>query len=198
MAKKNEAREVMARIKDMLAQKAAELDAIQQKQEEARGQLEEAGLELKEAVEQTDLTLYEKATADRRKAQGALDMYAARHKMISEKQFITEQESDKVIDGLLEYEKQLTEDFKAAVAAPLKALAAAYEEYMAAVQETEDTLRAWETSIHANYRSSTAVYADGTNRSPKPIPVHSVPFHGCSEAARLKIYLDSAEGLIKE
>ena len=195
MAKKNKAQEVQARITEMIEQKAADLDAISKKQAEARTQLEAAELAIKDATASMDLDAYEKATAAKRKAQTALDMYGGRYAQISQQEYISEEESDKVIDSLLSYEEELAEDFKKAIAEPLKTLAALQDAYANSVQEAEKTIRKWTADIHANYRVQGTTYANGTNRSDSPKPVRMTPYTGCSEANILANYLQKAKGL---
>ena len=204
MATKNITKEVQERIKKLTGDKAAELAKIHQKQNEARNQIEAAGLAIKEATAVMNLEAYEKATADKRKAQAALDMYSGRYDQIRKQEYVSEAESDSVIDSLLGYEKTLEEDFKKAVAEPLKKLAELHKEYKAAVAETENTIKNWEGNIHANYSTRGATkYKDPvtgqyTDRSNTPVPVHRLPYNGCSEAIQLGLYLEKAAPLMKD
>ena len=194
MAKKNIAQEVQARIHEMQESKAAQLKEIQDKQTEAQTQKEAAALAMKDATERMDLDAYEEAKQAKHKAQTALDMYSGRYTQIKQQEYISEKESDEVIASLLAYEKQLAEDFKAAASPHLLALKEILQEYKGAVQDTENTINTWHREIHANYLSQTTTYAEtGTNRSPNPIPVHTTPYTGCSEAHRLNEYLKNAE-----
>ncbi len=200
MAKQTVLQEVKARMQEMQDKKAGELQAIHEKKTEAQTQKEAAELALKEATERMDLDAYEEAKQARRKAQTAIDMYGGRYNQIKQQEYISEEESDKVIDGLLEYEKQLAEDFRAAVAEPLKALATILQDYQNEVSDTERTITAWGANIHANYNTrGRSIYTDAegrqTTRSATPTPVHSMPYTGCNEAHQLKEYLDKAAGL---
>ena len=201
MAKQTVLQEVKARMQEMQDKKAGELQAIHDRKTEAQTQKEAAELALKEATERMDLEAYEEAKDARRKAQTAIDMYTSKYNQISKQEYISEAESDKVIDGLLEYEKQLAEDFRAAVAEPLKALATILQNYQHEVSDTEATITAWGANIHANYNTRGAMTrtdpltGEQTHRSETPIPVHRMPYTGCSEAYQLKEYLDKAAGL---
>lgn len=203
MAKQITLQEVKARMKEMQETKAAELATIQKKQEEARAQIEAAGLAIKSATERTDLEAYEEAKAQKRKAQTALDMYDGRYDQIRKQEYISEAESDKVIDSLLAYEMQLEVEFKEAVGERLRELSKILEDYRTEVQATEDTISAWCRNIHANYNTrgmSTRidkVTGQLTDRSEKPIPVHVMPYNGCGEAAQLGDYLKQAAPLMK-
>ena len=201
MAKQNTLQDVKDRMKEMQDSKAAQLETIRHKQAKARNQIEAAALAMKQAMEEMDVDGYAEAKARKRKAQTALDMYNGRYAQIQQKEYISEAESDKVIDSLLGYEDELADNFKTAVSVPLKQLAKLYKEYMEAVQDTERTLDAWQRNIHANYRSMGAMVrtdpltGEKTDRSKTPYPVHQLPFTGCSEAEQLGNYLEKAAAL---
>ncbi len=194
--------EVKSRMKEMKDNKAAQLEKIQQKQAEARTQIEAAALAMKQATENIDVDSYEEAKSKKRKAQTALEMYNGRYEQIRAKELISEADSDKVIDSLLEYENQLAADFKAAAAVHLKKLAELLKDYRATVQDIEHTLAIWQHDIHANYstRGATTYYNEftgtHTDRSPQPIPVHRSVYIGCAEAGRLEEYLKKEALLI--
>ena len=111
MAKQTVLDEVKNRMKEMQDSKAAQLETIRQKQAEARSQIEAAALAMKQATEEMNVDSYEEAKNRKRKAQTALDMYNGRYEQIKQQEYISEAESDSVVDSLLEYEKQLAEDF---------------------------------------------------------------------------------------
>ena len=203
MAKQNILQDIKRRMKEMQDSKAAQLETIRQKQTEARSQIEAAALAMKQATEEMNVDAYAEAKDRKRKAQTALDMYSGRYEQIKQQEYISEAESDSVIDSLLEYEERLAEDFKAATAVHLKKLAELLKEYNAAVQDTESTLTAWQRDIHANYTTRGATIrtdprtGQRTDRSEEPVPVHRVTYNGCSEAHRLGEYLKEETRLIK-
>ncbi len=204
MAKQTVLEEVKNRMREMQDSKAAQLETIRQKQEEARTQIEAAALAMKQATEEMDVDSYEEAKNRKHKAQTALDMYNGRYKQIQQQEYISEADSDKVVDSLLEYEKTLAEDFKAAAAVHLKKLAELLKDYREAVKDTEWTLTSWQRDIHANYntRGGTTYYDEftgqHTHRSPRPVPVHQMQYTGCSEAAQLGDYLEKAKDLLQQ
>ena len=159
--------------------------------------------ELKQATEEMNVDSYEAAKNQKHKAQTALDMYNGRYNQIKQQEYISEADSDKVVDSLLAYEGTLAEDFKAAVAEHLKALAGLLKDYKDAVRDTEVTLTNWQRDIHANYntRGSSQFYDEltgkHTDRSPRPVAVHTMPYTGCAEAARLSDYLGKEAQLVK-
>lgn len=204
MAKNTILQEVKKRMADMKESKAAQLETIRQKQEEARTQIEAAALGMKQATEEMNVDSYEEAKNRKHKAQTALDMYNGRFKQIQAQEYISEADSDKVINDLLAYEDKLAADFKEATAEPLKQLAKIHKEYLAEVKDTERTITAWQKDIHANYSTRGAtMYQDKdtgkwTDRSPGPVPVHTMPYTGCSEAEQLGAYLKKAAQITDE
>lgn len=189
--------EVKERMQKMQNEKQAQLDEIAKKQEEARTSLEDAKKRVNAATEAMDLNAYEEAKKDETKARTALDMYGARFAQIRAQEYISEEESDKVLKSLLEYEDKIAEEFKEVFKEHLEELKEIYTEYRAEVDEVERTLRAWQQSIHANYRHPTTTYADGTNRSPVPVSLRMHAYVGCNEAQRLIEFLRKEESLAK-
>ena len=196
MAKQTVLQDVKARMQKMQDTKAAELQAIYEKKAAAETQREEAEAALKDATERMDLEAYEEAKQAKRKAQTAIDMYGGRYKQISQQEYISEAESDSVLDSLEAYEGELAAGLKKAMAEPLKQLAQLLRDYQNEVADVERTIKAWEAGIHANYRSKGTIYAaTGTNRNTAPVAFHTMPYTGCSEAEQLKTYLEKAAGL---
>lgn len=189
MAKQNTRQEVQERIKTMQDKKAQELLNIQLKLDEARTEREAADLAIKEATEHMNLEAYEEAKGRKRKAQTAIDMYSGRYKQIEAQEYISEAESDSVIDSLLAYEKEIAAKFEADIAAPLKALEKLQADYAQEVAATEATLETWQRDIHANYNTrGAATYfnketGEHTTRSATPYPVHRTRYEGCSASS---------------
>lgn len=203
MAKEqNTVERVQEQIRSLRGKKRTDLETIRAKQEETRAQIAEAEAAIKDATEYMNLEAYEGAKAEKRKAQTALEMYNSRFAQIQAQEIITEGESDAVINSLLEYENELAESFRAKASEPLKELAGLLKEYKAAVEDTERTIREWETTIHANYstRGRTLYYNEftgkHTDRSPRPVLVHPTGFEGCTESVILSEYLRKAAGLL--
>lgn len=196
--KKSVLQEVQARIASIQQKRAAELAEIREKQAEARTQIEAASLAMKEATEVLNVEAYEKARNDKKKWQTALDMYNARFNQIQAQELVTEADSDSVINSLLAYEEEIAQTFKQAMKDPLQILKKLLDDYEDEVQEVENTINIWQTDIHANYStrgSASFVNPDTgerTDRSAVPVPVHRLPYTGCSEATQLKTYLEKA------
>lgn len=192
--KRNTLDEVKQRMAALVNRKNADLAEIWQKQSDAEQQKADAEQALKDATERMDLTAYKKAEAAKKDAATAIAMYGARYDQLQHKAFMTEKESDAVIDSILQYEDALAADFTAELSERLHDLSEMLQEYYSAVRDAEDTIREWTGSIHANFRSrGVTYYADGTDRSPNPIPVRFTAYGGCSEAALLRDYLQQVE-----
>lgn len=195
MSKTNVIEKVKSQIREMQETKEKELEIVKTKEAEAYELKAAAEAALKDATSYMNLEAYEAARENRKKAQIALDMYSAKYKQIAQKEYISEEESDKVVDSLLSYEDDLAENFKAAIAEPLKILNELQEKYFNEIKATEQTIVEWTRKIHPNYRSFGTTFADGTNRSKEPVAVRRLPFEGCKEANQLKNYLKKAQEL---
>lgn len=153
MAKQTVLQEVQASIKEMQDKKQAELDKIAEKKEEARQQIEAAAQAMNAATEQMDVEAYEEAKTAKRKAQTALDMYNGRYSQILAQEYISEEESDKVIDSLLSYERELVAEFEKDLAEHLLAIRSMLDSFNTDEARTRNTIALWQESIHKNYRT---------------------------------------------
>lgn len=190
----NTAKAVQLQIDDLLSKRAQEIDSITKQVNDAEARISAADQAIRAATEKLDESAYDKALVAKRKAESALDMYNARRKQIEAHEIIPEAESDVVIASLKDYEQHLTEQFLDGVSGPLSELKKLRGGYLAAIQEAEQTMNRWTAEIHANYRSEHTRYADGTNRSPRPVPVRSGIYLGCPEAAIVDEFLRNMEG----
>ena len=187
---KDVAREVLNKIDKLKADKLQELEIISGKATEAGERSLQADDAMKAAVAAIDEVGYAKAKNEKSLALAAAEMYSKRYEQLEQKQFVSEAESDRVIDSLLQYENALAADFESAIAEPIKKLRQLNETYLAAVREAETAIQAWTSDIHRNYRSESTTYPDGTNRSPVPVPVHTLPYTGCPTSAVVGGFLE--------
>lgn len=191
----NKAQEIQQRIEEMTRAKNSELAKIAEKKGEAQARKEKAEAKLKEATEQMDLEAYEEAKAEINKEKTAIDMYSGRYSQIAKQEYISEEESDSIIDSLLQYERELDTQFIDDIREPLEMLQGIRKQYLDAIFEAERTIRAWETTIHANYSTRGAMRridkttGQYTDRSEQPIFVHRSFYRGCKEAEQLENYL---------
>ena len=190
MLKTNTAKEVKARIEKLVNDKTHSLSEIETARKKAEERQSIAKKRMKTAIEMTDADAYEKAKKEFSSAGNAVEMYTARFDQLNQKEFLTEEESDRVIDSLLQYEKDLEEDLIKSMEKPLKTIQKLCEDYTNNITETESAISAWTSSIHENYRRQGAIYQDGTNRSDIPVPVRVRPFLGCPTALITQSYLN--------
>lgn len=195
MQKQTPLEEARKKMRELLDKQQEDLEAIYRLQATARTEIEAAGLALKDAAERMDIAAYTAADQARNTARIGLEMYQARQQQILKKELITEAESDKVINSLLDLERQLAEDFEAALIAPLVQLAELQRDHMARIREVESVLDAWQRDIHANYdtRGVTRYYdektGEYTSRSKIPVAVHSAPYRGCEASLKVEKWL---------
>lgn len=186
----NIAATVRERMDALLSNKASELGIIDEELAKAQADSEKAAQAARLAAEATNLDDYEAASNAYHNAEMRREMYEARRSMLSEMDFLSESESDSVIDSLLQYENDLRKEFEAAVKTHIAALRKLYKEYRKNIVNTESVIMDWTTSIHANHRTfGRTTYADGTSRSQEPVPVHGTVFLGGELAERLYAYL---------
>ena len=190
MKEKNIPAETMKRIESLEKKKAEELETITQKIKENNAALTAAKAEIQRATESTNLKEYQAAKTKEAEANSAIEMYTARYGMIERREYVTTKESDATIDALLNYEANIADEFIKTIAPAIDEIRKAYADYIESVKNTERTISAWTNRIHANYRSETTTYADGSNVSKIPVPVHQTAYTGCKESAVVGSFLD--------
>lgn len=190
MRKENAVTKVNDMITELTERKASQLAEIQRALGVARVDEEKAEQAMKEATERMDHEAYTKAERARAGAQSRIEMYSTRYLQLQSNEYVTEEESDRMIRSILDYEEKREEEFRKALKPKLESLTALLNEYRVDVASAEETLNTWTTVIHANYRT-----IDGT-RNKKSFPVHVVPYTGCNEALRLGEYLSDAKSII--
>jgi predicted nucleic acid-binding Zn-ribbon protein len=189
---KNTIEVVKEKMSDMIRTKRQELRKLNTKLEELRAELKGAEDEIRHATTEMNLEAYEEAEAKKKKAALAISMYEGKLKQLSKQEYISEEESDKIIDSILDYEEEITKQFEADIAEPLNTLLELAIAYQNTVEDAENTIKEWTGHIHANYSTRgltskidprTGQYTD---RSDTPVPVHPTPYTG-SPAANIII-----------
>lgn len=183
MAIKNKTKEVKDRINEMLEKRNEDLKIIEEKEAEARAELHSINEKLKKAADNFDADTYKTASTEKREVDLTLEMLRDKRNIIQSQAYITEKESDAVIDSLLKYEDDLAAEFEKSIAEPMQKLTEIYKKYGAEILETESTITLWTNKIHAYYKTTAG------QRSEKPQLVHRLPYTGYARAERLRSFL---------
>lgn len=183
MAIKNKTKEIKDRINEMLAKREEDLKTIEDKEKEARAELHAINEELKDAANDFDAEAYKEASAKKREVDLTLEMLRDKRNIIQSQAYITEKESDEIINSLLKYEDDLAAEFEKSIAEPMQKLTEIYKKYGAEILETESTITLWTNKIHAYYKTTAG------QRSENPQPVHRLPYTGYDRAERLRSFL---------
>lgn len=122
-----------------------------------------------------DIDAYEEAHRRKVKADNVVSMYERKLQQIHKQEYISEAESDTIIDSLLSYEVDLDADFSVKVSDMLVDLNNLYANYINNISVTEHCIEEWTAEIHPNYstRGRTTYAETGTDRSPVPVPVRA-------------------------
>lgn len=190
---------VQQKIADLVKQKTATLDAIEQNKSEALAQISKAGQDLSAATEAMDLNAYEDAKAEQRRARMRLEMYDRRLDMVNKRDYVKEAESNDVLDSLMAYGDQIAEKFRSDVAGPLKKLQDILTAYLSECADINSTMLTWQQQIHPNYRNPNSSRIDPktgewTHRMKDP---QQMTLTACKDAADLEAYLKTAADLLK-
>lgn len=187
--------EVKEKIKAIEDKRISEKLQMQDALAKAKAEEAEARKAVYDAATILDAEAHAKAAEREARAHNLVRMYEERLRQIQSQEDISEAESDKIIDSLLEYSKDLDEKFTAALKEKTGELKKMQDAYTAEAQDVERTIIYWCDHIHANYntRGRTTYYVDGkpTHRSPEPVPVimRRTPWTGCGAGNALKDFL---------
>ena len=181
---------VQNQISELIEKKESDLLTIEEKIAEASAKAAEAERDIKAASAEMDVTAYRRAKDTYTLLQNTIEMYSEKRRQINEQEYMSEKESDSVIDSLVEYERGLAADFSAAVAEHLIEIRNILEIYRNEVAATESTITTWCSQIHHNYRTIGTSYGE-TGRAKRPVPVHLTPYRGCSLSDTVEDFLNS-------
>ena len=187
------------KMRDLKEKRQAEIDYICAQLDQAEAEYTAASNEIKDAMEQTDLTRYTEAKRAQLEAKNKREMFSGRLKQLRAHEYVSETESDAVIDALLRFEDELAEKYGNRTAEIIATLKNVHTEYRDAVNAAERTIRQWENEIHANYNSrGRSTYTDSftgvkTQRSNTPIPVRTAPYAGSAKSEIVNTFLNKIE-----
>ena len=187
---KNTAAEVRERIEEMIGDQAQQLADIQEKIEAERKAEAEARAAIEQAVADLDFDRNHEAKRALEQAIERRELLSKRAEMLRSRKLVTEEESDRVIDSLLQYEKDLAAEYVAGLSKILSQLEEMTSNYTANVDEAERAILSWTQNIFPNYRSDSARYQGGTTtRAPHPVAVHTTAYLGCDESIITKEFV---------
>lgn len=187
--------EVKEKIKDIENKRISDKLEVQGAIAKARADEAEAHKALADAAAMLDAAAYNDAADKEYKAHMLVKMHEEKARQMQEQEDISEEESDKVIDGLLEYSKRLDANFTAAIKEKAEELRKLQDAYTAEAQDVERTINYWCDHIHANYntrgRTTYSVNGKRSHRSPEPVPVimRRGPWTGCHASNALNDFL---------
>ena len=187
---KNTAAEVRKRIEEMLEEQTRQMDVIQERIEAERKAEAEARTTIEQAVADLDFDRNHEAKRALDNAIERRELLSKRAELYRSRKLVTEAESDRVIDSLLQYEKDLAAEYVAGLSKILSQLEEMTSNYAANVDEAERAILSWTQNIFPNYRSDSSRYQGGTtNRAPYPVAVHTTAYLGCDESIITKEFV---------
>lgn len=138
---------VNARIDEILAARAAEIESAEKALADANAAVAEAQGRADTAVSATDVDGYENAVADLGKAQRAVTLYDARLSQLRNKRNISAAEDATVVAQIRAYQKTLQDDATAEIIALLSQAEEIGREYFAAQDEANELIWRWHSKV---------------------------------------------------
>lgn len=165
---------VNEKIAKLKSDREKELVEIQKHIDEESVALREATKAMDTATDMTDLEAYERAKAEKTRAETALEMYSARYSKVDKLDFITDEESDEIIAALMDRDSELSIKFQNDLNEALETVEDLLQRHDREKAKLAETVRNWTSKIHANYYSPTTTFREtGTHRSLSPVPVNA-------------------------
>lgn len=194
--------EVQAKMDIIITKKAEDWAEIERRTTAATAALEAAETELQAAADKMDSAKFEAAEKAKADAERQLSMLAVKKQQLVGREYITETESDKYIDSILDHERQLSAAFEADAGALLQQLDALHSAYAKQIAAAEAVLTKWTTEVHQNFRTFgntqrfDAAAGAWTDRSDRPVPVRGntyipVKYTGSDAAVAIRLALDN-------
>lgn len=147
----NKAKEIEERIKSLQENKAKSLFEIKVQVEELKKTISAAAAAMAAATEKLDSDAYGKAKAEKIAAETKLEMYSDRLKQYETSEFVTVEESEKVLDSLVNYGKDLITAYENNIKDLLIELNSLTEGYNKAVEELTSVACRWTREIRPKY-----------------------------------------------
>jgi len=168
-------------IEELVNKKNAEMDKISDALNKAHAELNIALDEQKKASDEMNAKAYAAACRSVADAESVIGMYEMRRDTLKAQEMISDEDSDKKIDALLQYEKDIEQEYADLVREHIKAINDIYKEYNKNVRDAENVIDDWTRRIHPNYRRPNTKLGDaailrGDDR--KPWPVHNTYYDG--------------------
>ncbi len=178
---KNFCDQIMAKIEALEAAKQKDFAIITEKKEKTFLEIEKQRNIMKQAAAQLDGELYAEAKNEIRDLSTQAKMYEDRLKQLAEKNQVSEEDSEKTIQAIVDYERAIKENYEKNIIPALLSIEDITKKYLNEVSKAEIALNSWTTRIRPNYISFTgAIFGgvNGSNKSDKPVPVHPGGYYG--------------------
>lgn len=178
-----------AEIEALVTKKKNEIEKINNELKKAHAELTEALDEQKQASDEMNAKAYAAACRRVADAESVIGMYEMRRDTLKAQEMISDEDSDKKIDALLQYEKDIEQEYTDLVREHIKAINEIYKEYNKNVRDTENVIDDWTRRVHPNFRRpgttlNAEAIAKGEDR--KPWPVHKTYYDGGKLNAAIK------------
>lgn len=185
----NRAKEVQEKIRNLIETREKTTADILEKIDAERRAECAAQEAIDKATAALDFEMNHKAQLDMTAATERRVLLQRRFDQLNSRKLVPEDESDKVISSLLQYEQDLADAFEKEVSAPIATIAKLFREYREKVQETERTIDKWTREIHPNYLRP-GTMEPSMRRCPQPRPVHTTPYFGSVLSEQIDDFLD--------
>ena len=169
---------VKNRIEEILTIRENDIKNINTKKDEIAAAIEEQKQIMEKASAAFDIKAYSEAKIKTEILGTQGEMYDKRLEQLIKKELVSEAESEKTIADLLRYETELENTFSDNVLKLIYQIKKLCDEHAANAREAETVLQLWTSKVRPNYISPGTVFANGTNKSDRPVKIHPAGYSG--------------------
>lgn len=173
--------EIRQKADVILEDKAIELKEINAKINNISQELSEMHKDLSKAINDTNEAEFKKISKKITELDNTLLMYHTKREQLQRNEFISESESDAVIDRLLSLQDENADCYSEELKPHLEAVLEISKKYWDDMIAIESLITHWSAHIHANYNTRGKVIKNGSTRMDYPVPVRTVAYMGCKE-----------------
>lgn len=173
--------EVTKQVKSILEDKTNKLKVINDKINDISIELSEKKKALSDAMDNMNENEFKKVSGKITELENMLMMYQTKKEQLQSNEFISEHESDAVIDKLLALQEENAQDYAREIEPYLRTVLEISQRYWKDVLDIESLITLWSNQVHENYNSRGKVVVNGSTRLPYTTPVRTTPYMGCKE-----------------
>ena len=159
MKSKNILTETKKRLEQIREQKRRETSFVDDKLAKIRNEQAKLKKEQAKASDEMNLDSYSELSEKLNTITTAINMYEEKRASLNSVTDVSQDESDKTIDGLIAYQYDLARQFLSAIAEPMEQIEKAITDYDTDLVNLRNTIASWQAETRLDYRGGQIIPA---------------------------------------